>query len=215
MNRPPAPSPEQLLALLEDTIKSAPAFPYQGGLSADDLKWLGRADALLEASDAVSALVHFRAARSAINSYSHSRENLLIPLYDAFSRMELSVPSANKGAFIPGGDTWNGYAALVAIFQKECDEIFVVDPYLDASIYTDLAPHAVAKRGIKCLTANKQQNVPGLVAASKKWASDLSVNERKVEVRTLPGSALHDRLVIVNPQEVWLVSQSLRDIAKR
>lgn len=209
------PPPEQLLALLAAAIRDAPTFRYGEPLSALDIRWLGKADALLEASGAISALISFRSARNAIGGYTHSHDNLIIPLHDAYSRLELLVPAAMQGAFIAGGDTWNGYAALVKLFQRECDDLLVVDPYLNSVIYTDLAPHSVASKGIRCLAIKRAENHPGLVASATKWAGDAVSREHPAQVRYAPPGTLHDRLIIIDSSEVWLVSQSLKDIAKK
>ncbi len=209
------PTPEQLLALLENVIRDAPNFEFEGSLTDQDLRWLGKADALLDASGSMAALVKFRSARQNINTYAHSRSNLLQPLHDAYSKIELTSPLNSQGSFIAGGDTWNGYAALVRIFQRDCESILIVDPYLNATIYTELAPHTVARGGMRCLTVNRPENHGGLVASAEKWAGDPISNGRAVEVRYAPSAALHDRLLIVDSREVWLVSQSLKDIAKR
>ncbi len=63
-----SPPPEQLLALLEAAIRDAPPFVYQASLTDVDRKWLGRADALIEASGAMLALVAFRVARDSLGS---------------------------------------------------------------------------------------------------------------------------------------------------
>ncbi|WP_144062048.1 hypothetical protein [Sphingomonas sp. MM-1] len=210
-----SPPPEQLLALLEATIRDAPQFTYQEDLANNDRAWLGRADALIEASGAIPALVSFRTAREALGSYSHSRDKLLIPLHDAYSRVELSAPAALKGAFIPGGDTWNGYAALVSIMQTECDDLLIVDPYLNSVIYTDLAPHSAARKIVRCLAAKRPEYHPGLLAAAGKWEGDNISKSHPVEVRYAPQGSLHDRLIILDGKVVWLISQSLKDIAKK
>ena len=210
-----SPPPEQLLALLETAIREAPAFDYHTALTDTDIRWLGRVDALLEATGAIIALVNFRTARQNLGTYTHSRNDLLIPLHDAYSRMELLVPTSMQGAFIPGGDTWNGYAAIIRIFQKECRDLLVVDPYLNSVIYTDLAPHSVARDGVRCLAAKRPDNHAGLLTCAQRWDQDTISKTNKIEVRYAPSSALHDRLLIVDSAEVWLVSQSLKDIAKR
>jgi hypothetical protein len=215
MSKPPAPSPEQLLALLAVVIKEAPQFEYEAKLTDQEIRWLGRADALLDASGSLPAIVSFRTARQNLGTYAHSREDLLIPLHDAYSKIELTVPMSFQGAFIPGGETWNGYAALVKIFQRDCDSILVVDPYLDATIYTELAPHISAKNSLTCLAAKRPEYHAGLLAAAAKWTGDPVSNCRRVEVRYAPAGALHDRLIIVDGSEVWLISQSLKDIAKK
>ncbi|MGV8856530.1 MAG: hypothetical protein ACOH2L_18045 [Devosia sp.] len=208
-------SPEQLLALIEAVIRDAPQFGYEDPLTQKELRWLGRADALIEASEGLPALVSFRNARRNLNTYAHSRNDLLLPLHDAYSRMELMSPAASQGAFIPAGDTWNGYAALIKIVQSECDDILIVDPYLNSAIFTDFAPHSSARKCIRCLTAQRPTNHAGLVASAARWASDEISNTHTVEVRYGDARALHDRLIIIDSREVWLVSQSFKDIAKR
>lgn len=208
-------SPEQLLALLEAAIREAPPFPYGETLSERERRWLGRVDALLEASGTLPALVAFRVARQAINTYSHSRDDLLLPLHDAYSRMDLMAPVASQNAFIPAGDTWNGYAALIKLVQNECDDLLIVDPYLNATIYTDFLPHSQARVGVRCLTTKRGENHAGLSAASTKWSADTIGTNYPVEVRYAQSGALHDRLIILDKSQVWLVSQSFKDIAKR
>lgn len=208
-------SPEQLLALLEAAIRDAPAFIYGEPLTEKDIRWLGRADALLEASGAMPAVISFRVARQNLGTYSHDRNNLLIPLYDALSRVELQAPSSLQGAFIPSGDTWNGYAALVRIVQKASDDIMIVDPYLNSDIYIHFAPHTAARNGIRLLTTKRPENHSGLLASAQKWEADEISKTKSVEVRYAPAGALHDRLIIIDSRESWLVSQSIKDIAKR
>jgi hypothetical protein len=208
-------SPEQLLALLEAAILSAPAFEYQVALTDDDLRWLGRAQALLNASGEIAASAAFAIARDNINTHLHNRSKILIPLHDAYSRVELMVPAASRGAFIPAGDTWNGYAAIVKVVQKQCDDLLVVDPYLDSTLFIEFAPLTAARVGVRCLTAQRSANDAGLLASAKRWAGDAAMASKPVEVRYAPAAALHDRLLILDGKEVWLVSQSLKDIAKR
>lgn len=213
MNKPiPA---EQLLALIETAIREAPAFSYNEPLTENDIRWLGRVDALLEASGSLTALVSFRTARAGLGSFTHDRAALMIPLHDAYSKIELRIPSALQGAFIPAGDTWNGYAAIVKLIQRECEYLMIVDPYIDIGLYTDFAPLAVASKGVRALTTKRSESHQGLSTMSAKWARDPISNGRAVAVRYAPKGRLHDRLIIIDGIEVWLVSQSLKDIAKR
>ena len=208
-------SPEQLLALLEAAIGEAPAFTYGEKLTEKEIRWLGRVDALLDASGLMSAVVNFRAARSSLGTYAHDRDKILIPLYDALSHAELQVPASMQGAFIPPGDTWNGYAALVKIMQTPCDHMMIVDPYLNSDIYTYFAPHCAASNGMRCLTVKRPENHSGLLASGQKWAADRISEAKSVEVRYASAKALHDRLIIIDSRESWLVSQSIKDIAQR
>ncbi len=208
-------SPEQILALLQSAIRDAPEFVYQEQLSENDIRWLGRSYALLEISGEISTRVNFDTARKALNTYNHDRQNLLMPLYDALSRMELLVPASLQGAFIPAGDTWDGYAALVKLVQTSSDDILIVDPYLNSDIFLHFAPHSVSNKGIRCLTAKRSSNHSELLATNDKWQADEISKAHPVEIRYATASELHDRLIVLDSKEVWLVSQSIKDIAKR
>jgi hypothetical protein len=189
-------SPEQLLALLEAVIREAPPFEYQHPLTENDLRWLGRAEAVIEATGSTTDLMEFRLARKTLGTYSHSRDALLGPLHNAYYRVELHAPTAVQGAFIPAGDTWNGYAALVKLIQRECDELLIVDPYLSSELFTDFAPHAAARNRIRCLTSRRGEYHPGLVAAARRWSVDALSHKKPIEVRYAASGALHDRLII-------------------
>lgn len=207
-------SPEQLLALLQAAIRDAPVFEYEKPLSEVELRWLGRSDALLEASGGLSALISFRTARDALGSYRHSRDKILLPLYDALSRTELLVPESLQGAFIPAGDTWNGYAAIIKIVQRECNTLLIVDPYLNSDFYIHFAPHCAASMNTRCLTVQQPQYHASLLASVQKWQADTTSKPHPVELRFAPKGELHDRLIIIDGKEVWLISQSIKDIAK-
>lgn len=212
LNRPNI-SPEQLMALVQALILEVPSFPYEGTLNEADLKWLSRAETLIEASGATTDLMEFRLARKFLNTMQHSRTSLLLPLHNVYSRAELSAPASAQGAFIPPGDTWKGYAAIIKLVQRPCEDLVIIDPYVNADLFTDFAPHVVASNGLRCLTAKRNDNHPGLEASASRWVKDHP--EKPVEVRYAASTSLHDRLIIIDSREVWLISQSLKDIAKR
>jgi len=202
---------EQLRALLEQVISSAPEFPYEGSVSLEDERWLARAETLIEAGNSISDTVAFRLARSNLKTYSHSRSGLIAPLLNTLERVELYSPAVGQGRFIPPGETWKGYAALVKILQPACGDLLIVDPYLDASVFVDLLPHTNASEGVRCLTTKGQYH-GGLVAAYQKWQADPIGTAHPAELRFAAPKSLHDRMIIVDLKDVWLVSQSLKDI---
>lgn len=215
MSQSPHLTPELLLALLEAVIKEAPALEYEARLSETDLRWLARAEALLEASGAMTALMDFRSARRALGTYSHSVAAVLAPLHNAYCRTELKAPVAARGAFIPAGDTWNGYAALVKLIQTGCDDLLLVDPFLNADFFIDLAPHSAARGPVRCLATKRNEYHPALAAAARRWTADPISSNKPIEVRYAAPGSLHDRLIILDRAEAWLVSQSFKDVAKR
>lgn len=207
--------PEQLLALFQKLIEEMPAFARDGHLSLEEQQWLGRAEALLAEVDPVYGLTDFRTARGRLKTLQHSRDRLLSPVVTGFAKVELLAPPSAQGAFIPPGDTWNGYAALVRLLQRECSDLLLVDAYIDASLFIDFAPHAVPSKGMRCLTLQGMKYHQALIAAAGKWSRDAISAGKPVELRYAPAGSLHDRLIILDRSEVWLISQSLKDIAKR
>lgn len=210
-----ATSPEQLLALVQAAIRDAPAFDYDGRYGEAEQKWLGRAVALLEAAGAFGLATSFQFARNKLQTALHSRVELLQPLFDLMSQFELRVPAELQGAFIAAGDAWNGYAALVRIMQREADDLLIVDPYVSGSVVTELVPHIVARRSVRILTAAQPKLQPALLASSQKWNANPSRSTPELQTRIAPDGSLHDRLILLDNKEVWLVSQSLKDIGKR
>lgn len=213
--RMPKPSAEQLAALLQDAIRSAPGFGYREALSSEAVSWLGRAEALLDASGYLPALVAFRSARDRLGGLQHDRNDLLIPLHTAYHRIELLLPNASRGAFIPGGSEWNGFAALAQVIQPSCETQLLVDPYIDSSLFFDLAPLSGARRGIRALAVRQSSYHSALEAAARKWSASEQGQALLVEVRYAAARDLHDRLIIIDSSDVWLVSQSFKDIAKK
>ena len=209
------PSPEQLLALLQAAITDAPTFTHPVSRTEMHSRWLARADALVAASGHIGAKVDFMVARTTIGFANFDQQKLLQPLYDAFYSVELTVPTALQGAFIPPGDTWNGYVALVKVIQTVCDDLLIVDPYISADIFTDFVPHVASRMGTRILTTKQPRLHEPLLATAERWNQSHLPPFVPVEVRYAPLSALHDRLLIIDNKETWLVSQSIKDIAKR
>lgn len=204
---------EQLGALLAQTIASAPALEFDVPLTFDDERWLSRAETQIEAGGSLPDLVEFRVARGNLCTYSHSRPRIMAPLLNAFERVELYSPTSGQARFIPPGETWNGYAALVKVIQPNCTDLLIVDAYLDSSLFIDLLPHSNATK-VRCLTQKGSYHA-GLWAAFGKWDGDAIGKDHPVELRYAPDRSLHDRMVIIDQKQVWLVSQSLKDIAAR
>lgn len=206
--------PEQLRALLEQAISSAPTLEFDKTRTIDEERWLSRAETLVEASGSVPDLLNFRVARGKLGTYHHSMSEIMGPLLNAFERVELYAPASGQGRFIPPGETWNGYAALVKVIQPPCTDLLIVDPYLDGGAFVDLMPQTNASSLVRCLTIKGSYH-ESLMSASRKWQSDPIGVTHPVEVRYGPTRSLHDRMIIVDMREVWLVSQSLKDIAAR
>lgn len=211
IGKPPFP-PEQAAALLAEVIATVPEFDYdQDGYQDGDLEWLGRAHALLRRVGSNGEHVAFEFARKSLFTLTHSRHELLAPLYQTLAAVELDLPASKQGAFIASGDKWNGYAGLIGVLSQPGKSVLIVDPYLDASFALEFLPVLKQLKQIRCLTSSREAG--SLLAAAKRWVTDEP--NTSLEIRQASRKALHDRLIIFGRDEVHLVSQSFKDIAAR
>lgn len=203
----------QRAALLAEVIERAPPMNYENDRkTAEHLKWFGRAEALLDACGAMLQLTDFRAAVRNLWTFHHDEHAVMAPLHTALATAELELPTADQGAYIPPGDKWNGYAAIVKLLAQRTGELLVVDPYLDGSFLLDFMPLAHELSSIRCLTSGRYKS--SLEAASERWSKDRQPAQ-PLQTRTVDQKLLHDRLLLFNKSEVFLVSQSFKDIGAK
>lgn len=201
------------MAILAELIRTAPRFAHEDNIWLEDERWLGQTNAVLQASGCLDALIDFKTARSSIGGILFNRSKLTTPLQDAYAALELTLPVGSQGAFIPPGEAFNGYAALVRIVKSANDNLLIVDPYTDATLFTEIAPSIPEGVSLRCLTS--KQSFKELVAASDKWINTGEHEKRPVTVRIAPPKTLHDRVIIIDGSAVWSISQSFKDIAAR
>jgi hypothetical protein len=63
-------------------------------------------------------------------------------------------------------------------------------------------------------TAGQKRRRSAPSSSASKWAADSISDSHSVEVRYAPAASLRDRLIIIDGNEVWLISQSRKDIAR-
>ena len=200
-------------AHLSAIIEQCPEFAYsENSIQDEHLSWLGRAEALLEKYSPLQHLTSFRVATRLLYTMSHSWSALLLPLHAALAKVELDLPEAAQGAYIPAGDKFNGYASLVKLLSKREGGVLVVDPYLDGTFFVDFVPLATRLAKLRCLTSDRY--ISSLKAAAERWTTDRQP-QVAIEVRVTSRKALHDRLILFENGEVSLVSQSLKDIGAK
>ena len=89
----------------------------------------------------------------------------------------------------------------------------IVDPYLDEKALIDFAPLAVENVSVRLL-GDVQDSKPTLQPAKTRFSTQYGAS-RPIEVRLSPHKLLHDRLIIVDEQTVWSLTQSLNAFARR
>lgn len=201
---------EQLLAELDDLIRSTPQGPnVRQGLKLDH-QWIGRAIALIsrwdrQQGEAFSGLVTTFQGPHAMES-GQAFQLMLTTLNRA--RADLRLEVGQLAIAIPAGAVFDYFDELRKIIGTATQDVLFVDQYLDADFVTRYLVDVPATAGIRLLTAENR-------LASLLSAVDLLMaqHHRKVEVRVSQG--MHDRYVLVDGMACYQSGASFKDGAKK
>lgn len=123
---------EEAFAHLQTLVRTMPHLGRRGAppQDRDALDWLGRLYAIVKQVDAYDAIA-VRSASSSLGSVLHERALMDISgaLHRAVAVLELKLPVASRGAFVPVGHAFDALAAIASIIGEAKEEIFFVDPY--------------------------------------------------------------------------------------
>jgi hypothetical protein len=123
------------------------------------------------------------------------------------------APASVSGTFIPAGNEFDAMAAIAKVAERATSDLLVVDPYMDAKALTDFAP--LAREGVRIrLLSDQHSHKPTLAPASERWRSQYK-STRPLEVRLTVPRTLHDRILITDGADVFVLTQSLNAIASR
>jgi hypothetical protein len=213
--------PERLYQQLKDLAANLPnlrSVDESGQLQSETQIWLGRLFALVEASGDIIDDVRLRTESAQLRNIVGDRDfkaetQILGVLYRALAKAELAAPVSSQGAFIAVGGHFDAFSALSKIFRSAGNQILIVDPYLDQTILTDFIP--LANEDVKiCLLTDEASMKSSFEPAVRKWKLQHG-SSRPLEAKKSPARSLHDRLIILDKSEAWIVTQSFKDFAAR
>ena len=190
----------------------------RGQLRQDVQTWLGRVFALLEASGEIvdTELLRIKIAqlRITVRDQGYHAEGEIWAIFErSLARAELASPIDVRGAFIPVGGHFDAFSALAKVLGSAQKVVLIVDPYLDETILTDFAP--LVSEGVQIqLLCDEASIKPSLKPAVSKWVAQFA-NVRPIDARSTPPRQLHDRLIIIDDTDAWIVTQSFKDLAQR
>jgi len=133
-------------------------------------------------------------------------------LFRMLARAELAAPTAVHSAFIAPGKPYDVFVALKRVFGNAKSDVLVIDPYLDEKVleFATTIPESVTIR----LLADEKKRKPSLVPAVVRWKQEHGA-VRPVEVRLASEGVLHDRLIVLDRNKLFELSQSLNAFATR
>jgi hypothetical protein len=199
--------PHILLAQLRSLLERAPDFDSYEGTSREHQTWLAQAHAL------VSRWNRLEGATIKVNSgYLDSdllRDNnvsqILACIYRAIADLELSVPAREQENF-GAGSVYDFFKALNKVIASADESVFIIDPYLDASVFDHYLVSRNNGVSVKLLSDKK---VESLVASTEKYNAQFG---NIIELRK--SNQIHDRVIFIDKYVCWLLGQSVKDAAK-
>jgi hypothetical protein len=209
---------EQIIFGLRNLIDTMPNFYGQSTNTPEVMTWLGRSAALVEAGGTPRDVADFAIAMDAVigegNAFKFGQavEKVRRILFRTFARMEAKAPASLQGSYIPAGNTFDALAAISKVFLTAKRELLLVDPYADEKLLREFGPLAAENVRLKIL-ADENYVKPSLKPAFERWQHQHK--NRPLEARLTPPRQLHDRLIIVDDKDVWIVTQSFKDLAER
>lgn len=182
-------------------------------------RWLGQLDALLVGDDDQANLVGLRANTSKLigartpMDRGHAAQEITFILHRALAAAELRAPVSLSGSFIPAGSALDGMAVIGKVLQTAKRDVLIIDPYMDEKALMDFAPLAAEGVAIRLL-ADGQDHKPTLRPAQQRFGTQYGAR-RPLQVRLAAPKVLHDRLIVVDDKDTYVLTQSLNAFAAR
>jgi hypothetical protein len=206
-----SPTQEQLLAEVEDLLRTMPAKETLGDASDESLGWFGRAAAIIEQWK-MPKIMLFNLALAKFNhhwpleSESGFRE-IMVLLHQARNDLRMCTLGPTNVA-LPQGGVFDYFDEIRRTVELANQEVLFVDPYLDAEFVSRYLPHVRTGVTIRLLTSDKKLST--LLPAVDLF---IKQNSRAVNVRSTGG--LHDRYVFIDKGSCYQSGTSFKDGAKQ
>lgn len=203
-------SPDQLLAELEDVIRTMPPRATIRHETEENLSWLGRASAVIAmwnsmkgvTFDAYVTKVHAPMALDA----EQGLRGVITMLHQA--RHDLRLRTVGPLTVAVGqGSVFDYFDEVRKVIEMAKIDLFFVDPYLDAEFVSRYLPHASAGVSVRLLARERMATLLPAVTLLRQQTG------LAVEVRS--ADAFHDRYVFIDRSECYQSGASFKDGAKK
>lgn len=126
-------------------------------------------------------------------------------LHRAVSAMDLSLSTEDGQVFGPGA-VYDFFKALKRLVSSVSKSLLIVDPFVDISVFdtylSDL-PNGVSVRLLLRQTST-----------DLKQSIEKFVIQHRINIEVRKSSEFHDRVIIVDMTDCWVLGQSIKDAAK-
>ena len=197
--------PSQLLAEIEDTIRTVPRdFSHPEAVS-----WVGRATSLLKRWAPDRSIIIDSHARGSLGISdllaSSNFQSVLMLLHEA--RHDLRLDEVGPlSTVVEKGQTFDYFDEVRKLLVTAQNEVFFVDPYLSAEFVSRYFPHLQSGVHIRLLG---KKDLPALLSAV-----DLAAQQYQVQVSVRSSTSIHDRFVFLDGKRGFNSGASFKDGAR-
>ncbi|MEM1437455.1 MAG: hypothetical protein AAF545_09565 [Pseudomonadota bacterium] len=207
-----SPAMKQLMLMkLVELLDGVPSFSDGAAFSvpSDESTWLSSAWALLDRFEASKGTM-FRIAEGELETDAEEAlKSMKRLIEDAIAELKLDSSLAGRekiGHVYPPNAQYDYFKDLTQIVSKATASVFVVDPYFDGNAFRDYLSD-IGSIEIRIL--------------GNCWLESVSIHAKKhlaqynSDVQIKRSAALHDRLIILDSEDVWLAGGSIKDGGKK
>ena len=202
---------ERLLSDVEEILRVAPTLDEFWSDSGSDahLTWIGRTAAAIERWN----IVHMPSVSAALidhpSQYGPPCRKTLATLKILLqqAKSDLSAKLDRSGVVIAEGRVFEYFDELRKLIETARDEVFFVDPYLDADFVARYLPHVAKGVSIRLLSSSKKRAtlLPAVEAFAQQFGGPINVRV---------SDGLHDRYLFIDRTTCHLSGASFKDGAK-
>jgi hypothetical protein len=198
---------EQLLAEVEDILRTVPPKSYFIDHKPDTLPWIGRAAAAIRRWNVVYTIPCDGAIRElgslvyVVSGYN----GVMKLLYQAQADLRMEV--GQLSVVVPTGNVLDYFEGLRKMVETARVEVFFVDRYLDADFVPRYLPYVADGVNIRLL--GRPQKMATLLPSV-----DLFVEQYHRPVQVRASKEIHDRYLFVDQTTCYFSGASFRDGAR-
>lgn len=208
------PDYDRCYAMLKQLLLVTPDFESNSEtLNDDDHKWLANLNTCMENMIMIADRSKLSQSVRMLTTSFHdaSVRDIRGLAYRALAKAEFHATNVSTGTFIPVGGAFNFHTVLTDVLRDCKADIFLIDPYMDNVAVTDVAAICPSGVTIRFLTGNSTHKT-NLQPAVANWSKQ---HGPTLDVRLTDAKSLHDRLLVIDSKDAFLLTQSVKDFAKR
>ena len=203
-------TPIQLLAEVEDVLRTMPERKTIRHELSENYAWLGRAAALVAEWNPLKSAEFDLCVRQIHSPMAMDASQALGGILTLLQRARHDLRLKAVGpltAAIDKGSVFDYFDEVRKLIEEAQSDLLFVDPYLDAEFVSRYLPHVRPGVAVRLLGKEK---ISTLVPAVQIFVQQNSVN---IQVRA--ATALHDRFVFIDKKSCYQSGASFKDGAKK